>query len=100
MLNQLTHEQFEKLHGKDFRLEVDESSSLELSLAEVRPLQESARGGERQPFSLTFRGPAEPALPQQIYPIEHPDVGRLEIFLVPIGPDPETKNMQYEAVFT
>lgn len=100
MLNTLTHEQFAEHQGKSFHLELDDSSSLELTLTEASPLQESSRGGEREPFSVTFRGPAEPVLPQQIYPVEHPTLGPLEIFLVPIGPDPGDEGIRYEAVFT
>jgi hypothetical protein len=36
-------------------------------------------------------------LPQQIRRVEHPSLGSMEIFLVPIGPD--ASGMQYEAVF-
>jgi hypothetical protein len=40
-------------------------------------------------------------MPQAIYPLEHQALGRMEIFLVPIGPDPrgKRKGMQYEAAF-
>jgi hypothetical protein len=41
-----------------------------------------------------FRGPSLPVLPQRIYALEHRTLGRLEIFLVPIGAG------QYEAIFT
>lgn len=100
MLDTLTREQFSDHQGESFRLEADEASSLDLTLAEASPLGSAARGGEREPFSLTFRGPAEPVLPQAIYQVEHPKLGKLEIFLVPIGPDPKEKGMRYEAVFT
>ena len=43
---------------------------------------------------LLFRGPSLPILPQRIYPLEHAALGRLELFIVPIGPG------QYEAIFT
>ena len=64
----------------------------------------TARGGphaanrDRAPFSLVFRAPPETMLPQQIFAVEHDDMGILEIFLVPIGPDHE--GMRYEAIFT
>ena len=44
-----------------------------------------------------FRGPGEPVLAQRIYPLDNQTLGRLEIFLVPIGPDDE--GMRYQAVF-
>jgi hypothetical protein len=54
--------------------------------------------GKRQPFTLTFRGPHQPILPQCIYTLENPCHGCLSIFLVPIGPD--EVGMKYEAVFS
>ena len=51
----------------------------------------------RQQFSLVFRGPSEPVLPQRIHPLSHPVLGAFELFLVPIGPD--AGGMRYEAVF-
>jgi hypothetical protein len=50
--------------------------------------------GGRAPFSLVFRGGPTPPLPQRIHRVEHAELGALEIFLVPVGPD------RYEAVFT
>ena len=40
----------------------------------------------RAPFALEFKGPAQPVLPQRIYPLEHAAIGRHELFIVPIGP--------------
>ena len=37
-------------------------------------------------FSLLFVAPEGPWLPQAIYPLTHPALGAMEIFLVPIGP--------------
>ena len=49
------------------------------------------------PFSMILCGPSEPLLSQATYPVEHPSLGTIELFLVPIGRDP--KNARYEAVF-
>jgi hypothetical protein len=47
---------------------------------------------------LLFRGPTQPALTQGTYVLEGPaDIGRLALFLVPVGPDAE--GLCYEAVF-
>ena len=48
------------------------------------------RGGDpggRKPFSLTFRGPAQPLLAQAMYDVEHPVHGVIAIFIVPIAAD-------------
>lgn len=39
------------------------------------------------PFSVVLEGPAVPALPQGIHVVEHPRLGTLELFMVPIGQD-------------
>lgn len=51
----------------------------------------------RTPFSVLFRGPMTPILPQHIYTLAHPHLGTFDVFLVPIGPDQQ--GMRYEAVF-
>jgi hypothetical protein len=47
---------------------------------------ESVKGGrEGGSFSLQFVAPQGRWLPQGIYPVKHPTLGTLEIFLVPTG---------------
>ena len=45
----------------------------------------AAKGGEC--FSLLFRGGGGSALPQNTYTVDHPSLGRFQLFLVPTGPD-------------
>ena len=54
--------------------------------------------GGRQPFSLIFRGPPAPLLPQAIYALQHAGLGVLEIFVVPIARGAE--GVSYQAIFT
>ena len=49
-------------------------------------------------FSVYFRGPFTPRLPQQIHRLEHEKLGLLEIFLTPIEADRE-RGTTYESVF-
>lgn len=94
-----THEQFAPGLNRRFRLGLEGGESLELELLRV-----DKRGAfdpqihKRQPFSLLFRGPLEPVLPQRIYALDGEPLGALELFLVPVGPDRE--GMCYEAVIT
>lgn len=69
---------------------------LELRLEEARPLGHGVREGGA--FSLLFLGPARPILPQATYRLEHAEMGAMDIFLVPVGP--QAGGMGYEAVFT
>lgn len=64
---------------------------------DAAPSGEQVPQAPRQPFSLLFRGPPEGVLPQGVYPLEHPELGRLEIFLVPISRTDD--GVRYEAVF-
>ncbi len=98
MLEKLTLADFARCLNQVFTLRL-ESSTLELELITADELGTGAPDAERrQPFSLIFRGPKEPILAQRIYALEHGTMGRLEIFLVPIGPD--DAGMCYQAVFS
>ena len=93
----MTQAQFAKCLKQTFRIRLD-ASKLDVELIEVSSIGSGDREDDkRQPFSLVFRGPQDPTLPQQIYQMEHTTMGALEIFLVPIGPD--AHGMRYEAVF-
>ena len=98
MLERITHEDFaRRLHDR-FQIELD-AMTLDLELVSVEPAQMEVEDGRRQPFSLVFCGIEDALLPQRLYPLRHAELGILEIFLVPIGPD-EDGRMRYEAVFT
>ena len=71
---------------------------IEFSLAEVNPLPRSPHAPRSEPFSLIFLGPPNPILPQATYRLTHDQLGELDIFIVPVGPDPQGR-IQYEAVF-
>jgi hypothetical protein len=98
VLSELTHDTFAKELGSRFQLDWGAAAPLVLELVEATAANPSSVGSRRTPFSLLFRGPRQPALPQKIYPLEHERLGRLEIFIVPLGP--EGDRMRYEAVFT
>jgi len=90
---------FEEQLGKIFRLLLADGPPLDLVLVEARNLSpgQAATAPRREPFSLVFLGPARPVLAQRIYPLENEALGRLEIFLVPIGAD--SGGVKYEAIF-
>lgn len=101
MIDRLTREDFERCAARAFRLEAGEAAEgghITLELTECEALPSGGRTEGREPFSLLFRGPAEPVLPQRIYRLENDELGSLEIFLVPVASDAEAT--KYEAVFT
>ncbi len=98
MLDALTQDSFSPHLGTRFEVQL-EGRTLALELLEVKPYRgdgDTRRG--RQPFSVFFRGPRDVYLPQQIVPLHHEQMGKLEIFLVPVGL--EADGYRYEAVFT
>ena len=67
-----------------------------LKLVKVDPVGNSGRAGGA--FSLLFVAPKGPWLRQAIYQVEHPALGTMDIFLVPVGPEPDGNG--YQAIFT
>ena len=92
MLETFTHAHFTPLLGEAF-----DAEGAELKLTEVEALG-SNPSAQRQAFSLLFHGPRAPLLEQRIYSLEHASLRRLEIFLVPIGPD--AQGQRYQAIFS
>jgi hypothetical protein len=93
----------EDLTVADFAPRVGERFAIALPDGELELVLRSAdavadRPGGRDPFSLIFGGPEQPRLAQAIYPLEHAELGVLEIFIVPIAGDAE--GTTYQAVFS
>ena len=86
--------------GDVFRIAPDETAVFATRLIAVTPApgEWTAAAAGRTPFSLIFRAPPGTPLPQRIYRLHHEELGLLELFLVPIGPDAD--GMCYEAVFS
>jgi hypothetical protein len=91
----VTADDFAPRLNDDFRLRAGEAE-VGLTLAEVRRLGTAVRPGGA--FSLLFVAKNGPPLRQAIHALSHPVLGRLDIFLVPIGP--VAGGVGYEAVFT
>ena len=92
---------FSRHLGDRFQTLWGSADPVELEFIEAAQLRSRPRGDNpnirSDPFSLLFRGPFAPALPQRIHRLVHPQLGPLEIFLVPIGPD--AAGARYEAIF-
>jgi hypothetical protein len=101
MLDKLTSADFSAHLHSSFRIHADAPGPLEAELIEVAELGTPPSDQEdapRRAFSIILRGPPDIVLPQRIYPVEHPDLGTLDLFLVPVGPD--RVGMRYEAIFS
>lgn len=103
MLDQLTVSDFIGHVNAAFRVNIGSGDVIDLELIEAKAIGEGRRpdspGIRQQPFSLIFRGPRDRLLPQRIYPVEHPTLGTLTIFLVPLGPEGDPMGLHYQAIF-
>jgi hypothetical protein len=97
---------FEPHLGTEFRVaapdgpggpDAGDRESFSIRLDEVVSGRASAAAPRPDPFSLEFTGP-QPALDQRIHTLDHPSLGSIQLFLVPIGVDPDGR-VRYEAVF-
>jgi hypothetical protein len=92
----LTVEDFRPRVGEAFVVRADDGAGIELELTEARSLGEAFQ--DREAFSLLFRGPAEPVMPQATYRMANDGLGEQDIFIVPVGRT--DVGTDYEAIFT
>ena len=89
---------FAKHVNTNFRIELESLPSVELKLIAVTPrASEPHEQAGMERFSVLFSGPGDVFVPQQTYRVTHPEMGELEIFLVPLGK--ESDGFRYEAVY-
>lgn len=79
-------------------------AAVSLQLIEARPLisprpaAPDAPDALHEKFALLFQGSLHQPLPQDTFRFEHPQLGRFEMFIVPVGAtDPDHR--YYEAIF-
>lgn len=83
----------EQLHSQ-FKVQQTPIGTITLELIDV---VENDLSPKMELFSLQFRGPATPRLPQHIHTLEHDKLGHVEIFLTAI--DGDAQGITYESVF-
>jgi hypothetical protein len=99
-LAQFTSTDFSSHLNQPFKLEVESLPPILLQLRAVRNLTEAECGpsngnGHANAFVVVFNGPLRPLLPKQIYCLEHPTMGKIQLLFAPIGPN--GASMQYQA---
>lgn len=99
MDDELTPATFAPAVGSTFTISLDgPPHTLALVLEHVTEHVAPPHAPRAQPFSLLFTGPTGGHLPQATYILRHETLGALQIFIVPVGPQPDGRH-QYEAVF-
>ena len=95
MLDRVSKEDFEPLVGRKVKVyQGDASADVEVKEV-VATRSPSPRATE--PFRIVLRSRDGWVATQGIFRIEHPALGALELFAVPIGPDGE--GLCYEIIF-
>lgn len=103
MIERLSEAVFKPHQGENFTLHLPDEATMVISLMETGAFSEqpaSTRklgGAEVQirsdPFYLVFSSRPEMKVPQGIYPIEHPELGRIDgLFFVPCYEDDERRD--------
>lgn len=97
----LTHADFAGRVGDSFTVTAGDGAAPPLELVEAtessEPGGQGPDGQTRMQFSLLFRGPTTPVLAQATYRLSHAELGDLDLFLVPVGIEPD--GLRYQAVF-
>ena len=94
----LVFEDFADKVDEVFVIGQDGVPAIPLTLKEAKPLNPAfGLPGVRPPFSLTFFARDPRILPQNLYRLEHQELGAVTILLVPAGKDAE--GVTYAATF-
>lgn len=93
----LTLHDFTALQGERFELRCGDGGPWAAELLSAQRSGGQAYAG-REPFTLLFRGPPAPVLPQRTYRVSCAARPAMDIFLVPVGAAAD--GVRYEAVFS
>ncbi|MBG9388413.1 DUF6916 family protein [Caenimonas aquaedulcis] len=94
MIQELTRRDFTGLEPASIAVD-HQGNRLALSVVETRDLPPISP--RAHPFAVILSGPPAPVLAQGVHALLHPQRGRLELFMVPVGRDAHAAS--YEIVF-
>lgn len=95
MQKDITHLSFEAILGQNVGLK-SATGCFTARVDNVSLLRQNP-GQDRQPFSVELLADDFDDHGQQIYELNHPDIGKASLFAVPLGA--EEKGMRYQIVF-
>ena len=88
---------FAERKNEVFKIQKDALDTIGLQLVEVTGFQFGSHSKTDKSFSLLFRGPDDSPLQQGTYMVEHRDVGKFPLFIVPVYSG--KGSLDYEAIF-
>ena len=91
----LSHATFARQVRSMFHIEDLDATPLAVELIDANQLYKAVH---QDSFSIVFRGPTAPLLPQGTYRFHHKEMGEFDLFIVPIRRD--TGGLYYEACFS
>jgi hypothetical protein len=94
MTERFTSKSFSDQLHTTFHVHVPEIGTLPLELIEVTEYTDQPNVEQ---FCLIFRGPREPWFQQKTHALEHEALGKMDLFMAPLGPDKE--GMRYQVIF-
>jgi hypothetical protein len=86
---------FDPYLNTKFEIHTQSAGIVEVDLIEITDHSQ----GRMENFSLVFKGPLEKPFEQRIHKVQHPEMGELDLFLVPITYG-KADAMYYQAVFS
>jgi hypothetical protein len=89
------YDRFAEARGSVFKLTAPSGVTIELELVDVSQLKATE---SQESFSVIFLAPQPYRVEQGLYDIEHPSMGSMQLFLVPVGLADDGR-LQLEAVF-
>ncbi len=99
MLDKLQSSDFLPYMNQTFCIRLEGIAPIDLELVEVSEVGAARGPAFRKPFSLMFLGPvSQQYLLQATYRLEHSQMGALDLFIVPLGP--QQGRMRYQAIFS
>lgn len=95
-MSALSRAEFAAQIGTDFKVHLQGGPECDLHLESAEE-ERKGKPGPTEQFSLLFRGPLEPFLPQASYSMQHPVLGDQDIFITALSKDPQ--GYVYQAAF-
>jgi hypothetical protein len=103
-LDQISFETLAAQVGTVFTISQKSAATAALKLVEAKltpsvyPVAQHAEDAKNEKFFLMFCGPKHPALTQDTHIFEHADLGRFQMFIVPVRTK-DSRRTYYQAIF-